>query len=117
MAGDQPVETWVAAQRREVGIDPQPAGGEVVGNLQQPFKLVQRLLRLSREHVDPRELMVEVGPNVCVLANRQQRYAVLSLAYRIWPPSHKGQRETQGDVLPGIAWRREARGQIGRAHV
>src|SRR5437879_11221834 len=49
--------------------------------------------------------MVEVGPNVCVLANRQQRHAVLGLAYRIWPPSHKGQREAQRDVLPGVAWR------------
>src|SRR2546428_11921114 len=105
MAGDQPVETWVAAQRREVRIDPQPAGREVVGNLQQPFKLVQRLLRLSREYVDPRELMVEVGPKVGVLANRQQRHAVLGLAYRIWPPSHKRPCEAQHDVLPGVAWR------------
>ena len=47
-ARDELLEPRVLAQRIEVGVDPEPAGREEVGDLQQRLELVQRLLRSSR---------------------------------------------------------------------
>src|SRR5262249_3679624 len=55
-AGDEPLEPRILPERIEVGIDLEPTGREVVRDPQQGLELVERLLRLAHEHVDPSEL-------------------------------------------------------------
>jgi hypothetical protein len=67
-AGDELLEPRVIAQRVEVGVDLEPAGREVVRDLQQWLELVERLLRLADKNVDPDELVLGVGPTCASLS-------------------------------------------------
>src|SRR5919108_1817788 len=65
-------ESRVLPDRIEGGIDPEPAGREIVRNPQQGLELVERLVRLADQHVDPRELLLHVWPLDAVFADRLQ---------------------------------------------
>ena len=54
------LEARVAAERIEVGVDAQPSGREVAGNLQQRLEKVQRPLVVPDEDVDPHGLALDV---------------------------------------------------------
>jgi hypothetical protein len=48
----QPLEPRVPFEWGEVGVDPKPAGREVVCDFEQRLQLIQRLFRFAREQVD-----------------------------------------------------------------
>ena len=56
----QPLKSGIAPKRRESGVDPEPAGREVVRDPNQWLDLVERLLRLTHEHGDTGKLVLEV---------------------------------------------------------
>src|SRR3982075_2701827 len=58
--GQQPLESRVALERREVRIDAQPGGGEIVRRLEQRLELVHRLVRITGDVVHADALMVDV---------------------------------------------------------
>src|SRR5262245_66554918 len=65
----QPLEARVALEWREGGINPEPAGREVVGHLEQRFELVERLL--GREVVGHLEQRFELVERLLELAHEQ----------------------------------------------
>src|SRR5207249_2805009 len=87
----------------EVGIDLEPAGREVVADLEQWIEMVQRLLRLANEDVDPGKLVLQVGPVEGALRDRHQCDFVMAKAaslltrpgsrcYHLSSPKPLGQR-------------------------
>ena len=60
----QPLEARVAPERGEVRVDLEPAGRQVIGNLEQGLQLVERLLGLADEDVDAPEIVLEVRPRL-----------------------------------------------------
>src|SRR5215831_16303009 len=84
---DQLLEAGVAAQRIEVGIDPEPAGREVVRDLQKRLEPIERLLRFSGENVDPHELVLQVAADHGVLRYGHDGNAALALPDRFLLPA------------------------------
>src|SRR5262249_15575592 len=96
--GDELLEPGILAERVEVGVDLQPAGRKVVRDLQQRLELVESLLRLASENVDPDELVLIVGTEVGILRDRRQSDASQALPDRLLLPIQVGEGETEGDV-------------------
>src|SRR2546425_1876443 len=103
---DEPLEAWVPTQRREVGIDLQPPRREIIGDLEQGLELVERLLRLVLDDVDPRELVLDVGAGGSVSGDRHDRDAALTLPDRLSLPAQVSKREAERGVKPLAAGRR-----------
>src|SRR6185503_8482992 len=78
----QPLEPRVAPQRREVGVDLEPAGREIARDLEQRLEVVERLLGLAHHEVDAGELVLDVRSDVGVAADRKERHGVLTFLDR-----------------------------------
>ena len=83
----------------------EPAGRDVVRDLQQRLELVDRLLRLADEHVDPRELVLHVGAVPGILRDWSERDAALDLPDRLLFPAEVRQREAESGVELSILGR------------
>ena len=96
--GSQPLgqllEPWISSERLEVRVNPEPAGGEIVGYPEQRLQLIERVLRLADQKVDPDELMLEVGPEIRILGDGEQRYGALPFSDGLVPAAEVGQAET-----------------------
>src|SRR6187551_2281235 len=64
------LEPRIRAQRIEVRVDPEPGRRDEVGHLHDRLELIERLLRLPRQYVDPRQLVLEVRTVRRVLRDR-----------------------------------------------
>src|SRR4029079_17332746 len=60
--------------------------------------LVQCLLGLTDEEVDPNELMLDVGAVICIAADGPQRDAALAFLDRLALPPHIGQDQAPEDM-------------------
>src|SRR2546427_3244575 len=103
---DEPLEAWVPTQRREVWIDLQPLRREIIGDLEQGLELVERLLRLVRDDVNPRQLVLNVGAGGGVSRDRHARDAALTLPDCLSLPAQVGKREAERGVKSLTAGRR-----------
>src|SRR5206468_10792716 len=101
-AGDEFLKPWVLAQRIEAGIDFQPAGREVVRDLEQRLELVERLLRLAHENVDAHELVLVVRAADAVLRHRTESDPTLTFPDRFFFPTEVCQRHAELDVARRI---------------
>jgi hypothetical protein len=52
----------VLAERVKRGIDPKPPRREIAGDLEQRLELIERLLGLAHQDIDPPQLVLDVGP-------------------------------------------------------
>src|SRR5262249_61203701 len=91
--GDELLEPRVVAERVEGRVDLQPAGREVVRDLQQRLELVERLLRLAGENVDSRELVLHVWTLDSILRHRLERGASQTLPDRFVPAAQIRERQ------------------------
>src|SRR5713101_2944958 len=94
-AGEEPLEPRVALERREVGIDAEQAGRQVVRQLEQRLQLIERLLRLAHEEIDPDELMLHVRAGERILADGQELDAALPLSDRVRLSAQHCQSESE----------------------
>src|SRR4051794_18583617 len=76
---DQPLEPRALPQRVEVGIDPEPPGREIVGNLEQRLQLLDGFVVFPGQGVDPCQQMLIVCAAVGILRDRLQGDAALTL--------------------------------------
>jgi hypothetical protein len=64
-----------------------------VGHTEQRLQLIQGLLGLADQQVDPGELLLDIGSEIRVLSHRLQRDPTFSLTYRLRPSPRIRQRE------------------------
>ena len=88
----------MAPERREVGVDPKPPGREVVRHLEQRLQLVHRLVRLTRDGVDARELVHEIGTHVPVARHGHQRHRPISFPHGVCLPAQVGEHQAEEDA-------------------
>src|SRR5712692_5391603 len=102
---DQPLERWVAAQWREVRIDPQPPGGQNVWDSQQRRELVEGLVRLPREYVDTRQRVLRIGTRGAAARHRESGYSSPSFSDRRVPLPEEGEHHAEECPAQGVCWR------------
>src|SRR2546425_7572915 len=85
----------IAAQRIEVGIDAEPAGGKMVRLGQQRFQQRDGLVLLTRKYIDPGKLVLEVGGLDDVARWRNQREPLFAGTHSSGGVSQIREREPQ----------------------
>src|SRR4051794_8732524 len=76
---DQLLKPRILPQRIEGWVDPEPAGREVVGDLEQRLQPVHRLVRLTDEDVDPHQLELVIWAAYRIFAERIEGDSAFSL--------------------------------------
>src|SRR5262249_16251446 len=95
---DELLESRVLAKRIEGGVDLEPTGRKEVRHLQQRLELVERLVGLAGKHVDPSELVLEVGPCVSILGHGEKLDAPQALPDGLILAAQIRERETEKDA-------------------
>src|SRR5262245_23182681 len=98
------LEAGVAAEGVEAGVDAQPAGREVVRDLQQRLQEVERLLAVPHQDVDPHDLVLDVRVLGRLPLDPPERRTPLCLADRLVLAAQMGERQPQevaGRRVPG----------------
>ena len=110
----------MATEWSECRVDLEPAGREIVWDLEQRLELVDRLLRLTHEEVDAHELVPDVRPVRRLFGERRERYGALALAHRLGFAAQVGQRQPVERVELGVLGRPPEllfKGESGRVGV
>src|SRR6476660_1967562 len=84
-------EPRILPHRIERRIDPEPARRQVIRNLEQWLELIERLLRLPHEQVDPDQLQLNVRAAEAVLRERIQLHTPEAVADGLVLPAEIGE--------------------------
>jgi putative ubiquitin-RnfH superfamily antitoxin RatB of RatAB toxin-antitoxin module len=91
------LEPRIAAERRKVGIYPKPTPRKDVWHPEERLEVVERLLGLADEDVDPDQLVLNVGAEVGILTDGPELHRALAISDGLRLPAPEGLRQAVED--------------------